>query len=216
MTPQDRNERPNDPRPYRAAVAADPIKPAKYRPSLSRLGPEQQQLVVLWRPLAFSRARRWTERYPHLADAYQDAATDALHKAALYYDPATGFSFSTLARRLLDQDLANVYQNSRPRGYRRSTSREGVPATSPLGSLVDPAETGRTATDHLEDAEEVGTILARMEPSLAEVLRQRHFERRTLEEMGRERGVTREWIRRIEQRALDQAREIGASLGLAG
>lgn len=205
----------NDPRRFHPGTAPDLNKTGKLAPAHARLDDAQRELVIQGRKLALHLARRWGDLYPRLAEPAIDAAVDALHDAALSFDPGRGASFSTYLWNRVTLKLRNVARNNAPLGYRETFGRD-APKRAPLLEDDHPPATDGPASRAVEDADLVGTLLGRMEPTLAEVLRERHLNRKTCEQLARERGVSKQRIGQIEAKALDQARTIARDLGLAG
>lgn len=196
---------------FKEADAAAFEKPRKLRGEFPALTPQQQQLAAQWRDLAYKMALPYLRRNRHIADEVESAATMGLVKAAATYDPSTGNAFSTYATHCVRNEIRNTLRLERPLGYRRPEDPAAVPGTVGLGEH-DPA-TPAVATQ-AEDREIVGYVMGRMRPRLAEVLRRRHLEGKTLQEVGDEMGITKERVRQIEMQALDRAKAL--TIDLAG
>lgn len=71
-----------------------------------------------------------------------------------------------------------------------------------FGKMIGHSPTPLLAIEKDERDEAIRQIIKTLTPIQQEVIESRIFKRETLEEIGNRRGVTREWVRKIEEKAI--------------
>ena len=182
-------------------------KPTRYADGAYSLLPRGRDLANSCVKLATTLKAPFKKRRPHLAEDLDQVADMALVRAAAHYDPNRGTVFATLAGFAVGKACQELVRQDRPRGYRKSP--DAPPSVNGLGDLDVPTDDPTTAIERAEDLEIVGTVMARLGPKLADVLRRRHLEGQTLQQVGEVYGVTKERIRQLELQAAMKIRESG-------
>ncbi len=185
--------------------------------SLDRTVPtiaERHQLLLSHQKLAHKFAQKNRIRFSRVL-AYEDLlqiAMVAIWKATETYETGHGASFTTYAFTALVNEFRNLHKHwKRPQ-------REGTLAVLSLDSLGDDRdqapwepESGLPLPEASLEHRELHVLLSaaarRLGPLQRRVLRARFQEDRTLEEIGAREGVTREYIRQVEKKALGQLRQ---------
>jgi RNA polymerase sigma factor (sigma-70 family) len=138
-----------------------------------------------------------------------------LMQAARVWDPARGHAFSTLAVKVIERMIS--------RGIRKEGAVEEHAATVSLDALLEDSELADGAPQrHLDqmrddtdverallDAEErlaIAHAVAELTPEQQWVVRQRFYEERTLEEIARETGTSRQAVHLRERTILNTLR----------
>lgn len=192
-----------------------PAEALRKPPKLLGLGqdfvllPHGQDLAMSCLRLAYKLAGPFKIKYPLIAEEFDGVAALALVRAAAFFNPTRGTKFTTYAHHSILKACEGLPRLHRQRGYRRS-AQEG-PQLGPLHPQLDIAtvDDPSAALEHAEDSTIVGTVMARLDPRLADILRRRHLEGQTFQEIGDVYGLTREYIRQLELRACMQIRESG-------
>ncbi len=129
----------------------------------------------------------------------------SLIKASERYDFARGARFSTYATRVIINDFARRIPRDRSRRVRFATGREEL-----LQALPDDRDGGLTdATDQEQIRCMIRKILAYLDGREQTIIVRRFGlagDKQTLEEVGRELGISKERVRQLESRALDKLR----------
>jgi RNA polymerase primary sigma factor len=155
-----------------------------------RLTEAEARLVSDNSGLVYKFARRFG-RFAEEDDAVQEGFI-ALMRAAKKFDPSRGYRFSTYAVRSIINALAKLNQKPRP------------PVLDVQERDLADSREARAGDGELEELRRaMGELNARDQV----VLRGRYFEDQTLEEVGAAVGVTRERVRQLQRRALDELRE---------
>jgi RNA polymerase sigma factor (sigma-70 family) len=195
---------------------------------------QRNERVLQFRRLALLIAGRLWNAYPHIRrrtgsfpDLAQEAFLALVHLADLYQEgkgakPITYFQtwgFLQTMRGALENGWFVSVPPAAITKYRRLK-----PATR---AAVDQAMNARTDTEAgcdrlcahdpiaiIDNDDEVAGLLAQLEEREAWVLRQRFGLSgclpRTLEDIGTELGITKEWVRQIQYRALKKLRKLAA------
>lgn len=175
--------------------------------------------------LAWSVARRyhWAVSSSLSLDDLAQAGTLGLLRAADKFDPDRGFRFATYAMWWVRQSIVREIEN-RGRTVRvpvhaiQELRRAGKPLPCPTRSYDAPLSSERNSDTLLstiandapdqeeqvtamEGASRVWSALGALPSRLRRVIVARHFEERTLEDIGSELGVTRERARQLQVKA---------------
>jgi RNA polymerase primary sigma factor len=170
------------------------------RPSLTD---DQRALAAANLGIARWVAHRFARTAPAKLDDFTDAATDGLLHAAARFDPERNNRFTTVAVRYArNAVLARIAYEGRhirtPPGGLRPIDEATVPGREPAAPDVEVDDAGP------------GPSLDEMTRGLDDrsraVLRMRFAEGRTLAEVGRVYGVSKERIRQVERKAVEVLR----------
>lgn len=176
--------------------------------------PERQALCLSHQKLAHKFAQKNRFRFQRVLE-YEDLfsmAMAAIWQASGTYEAGHGASFTTYAFTALLNEFRNLHKHwKRPQRAGAFTvlslddlkSDDEQPAWEPRSLLPAPEA-------ELELRELTGLLslqVRRLDPRSRRVIRGRFEEDRTLEEIGQKEGVTREYIRQVEKKALAQIRQ---------
>jgi RNA polymerase sigma factor (sigma-70 family) len=180
-------------------------KYAKQAPPARRLTADQQALAVRWRPLAFGLAATRIKKCPRFV-CYDDLCGEALYGlcyAASLYDEATSVPFPAYATMVIKHRLTNYINAAVGRWYANAleTADNGCPLDVAGPDLAD-------AVAEMEDARaRCDAVRAALEPHQFAALFANLGLGRSFEDIGRERGVTRQSVMQTVHRAEKHVRE---------
>jgi RNA polymerase primary sigma factor len=157
-------------------------------------------------------ARRWGATGHGLFELVSDGNV-ALLRAAERFDFARGVRFSTYAYWAITRDFARRIPKERIRRSRFATGHET--ALEALADYRDADTLG--ATDQEQSRNSIQQMLGQLDKREQTIIALRFGlfdDMRTLVELGRELGISKERVRQIESRALCKLREFAESRGL--
>jgi RNA polymerase primary sigma factor len=202
---------------YQAAQLHEAINPSRARsPDLDRVekllreaGAIRNRIVRSYLGLVVFIVRKCAGPCRDFSDMVSEGNV-ALIRASERFDFARGTRFSTYATGAIINDFAGRIPRERSRRARFATGREGH-----LQALIDHRDDGRAGAIDQEQSRSMirqmlGTLNGREQTIIV-----RRFglagEKRTLVQVGRELGISKERIRQLEYRAMDKLRTLAAA-----
>ena len=202
---------------YRAATLRDALDPARARPAqldaIERLQAEalavKNQIIRANLRLVVSIAKKNVGQADNLFERISDGNI-SLIRAVEKFDYSRGNKFSTYASWAIIRNFARTIRDEHHRRDRFVTGQEIA-----FEAAADPREEEReTETSRAQNQEVVHGILGRLDERERKILISRFgigdSGERTLEDLGRELGITKERVRQIEARAQNKLRKIAA------
>ncbi len=200
---------------YRAAKLREGLDPARPKVRLmdkiERLYDEmvatKNQIIQANLRLVISVAKRYVDPHADLFELISEG-NESLMRAINKFDYERGYKFSTYATWALKNNYARAYANQRRHTDRFRTSQDEV-LTSRCDYRADPYA---RETTHSHAKVLVAKILEQLDPRERQIVARRFGlgpsrERKTLQQVGDELGVSKERIRQIEVRAINKLRE---------
>jgi RNA polymerase sigma factor (sigma-70 family) len=198
-------------RPSHARVKSPTHNSSPSRPAGRPLDSSQQTLAKQWMPAAYKLAwacHRKRRSYGIPLDELIGEALYALTYAAGRYDAARGILFCNYAGMVIRHRLGQLVNNWRRFGRAGDMPLDDDGLTAEH-QVVDPAPDVQVQAAAVEEFERVRRSIP---PRWWEVLRLRHVEGQTLEDIGERFGVTRQAVRQAEKRVRMKVRK---AIGMA-
>lgn len=185
-------------------------------PSSERLTPEQSALVVQWRPYAIKLANRWWSCYGGNQSDWQSEALLGLCLAALRFDSSRSSkrggtaNFVSCVWHQVRSKLSVFLQTRRLAGMRYCPRRREVMRDDrvPDDGIMD------RRLNHYEDQEVAGLATSCLDVTERTIMVERIDGGRTLSEVGRRVGLSRERVRQIQDRAIVKMRSVLVERGV--
>jgi RNA polymerase sigma factor (sigma-70 family) len=116
---------------------------------------ERQELAERYLPFANSLARRYGEKFPHLAEELAGEAQLALCQASESFDEARGVRFATFAAWRINGALCDELRRQTPKGYRHAPDDAPSIETLDQVDVIDPAPPAEEAVERLDLVDDV-------------------------------------------------------------
>lgn len=158
------------------------------------------------------------KRYANEQDGTFELISDgnmSLLRAVEKFDYTRGFKFSTYATWAIQKNNARQFADDNKRNARFQTGNDEVLA----GYAQDDFDPVQAERDQSKLTEQIGRILSRLDRREGQIIKDRFglqptAEPKTLKEIGNELGVSKERVRQLEQRAMQNLRELAIQMKL--
>jgi len=138
-------------------------------------------------------------------DDFMGVAQDALLDSIENFDPTLGFKFSTYAWKAIDR---RITQAKNDKYSRFGSLDQEVGDDAKLGDFIEVKTTPQNQLENKEVSDKINEVLESLDDKEKNVILKRFGlngqERKTLEEIAKMEGLTRERIRQIEKKALQK------------